>query len=279
MSGVGRRVATGLAAGAVALAVTFLVPAEPAFALWFIIHFWAAVEFVSMSRRLVPTAPLRGLYVWIPLAAVGGFALLRADHATSAHAAVLLSFVLVAIGAISTLVARSDAREALTASAVVAFAVPYFAVPPLCIFILQRRDPTLVLLLFLMVGLGDSAAYFVGKAIGRHKLAPRVSPNKTWEGSLAGLAAAVGSAAVWAWLRLDRVPPELLVAAALTAAAAQTGDLVESLFKRGAGVKDSSQVLPGHGGFYDRLDATLFAAPTFVACLTLIGFDSIAPLG
>ncbi|MEM9554959.1 MAG: phosphatidate cytidylyltransferase [Acidobacteriota bacterium] len=276
-SGVGTRVATGLFAGFGAVVLTFWVPATPAFAVWMVIHLWAAVEFVRMARRQLPTAPLRGLYLWIPLAGIGGFTLLQADRDLPALGVVLLGFGLVVLGAWSTLAARGAAVEALGSAAVIAFAVPYFAAPALCIYLLQQRDPFLVLLLFLIVGIGDSAAYFVGRAIGRRKLAPNVSPNKTWEGSIGGLLFAGGAAAVWAWLRLGRVPLELVVICAATAIAAQIGDLVESLFKRGAGVKDSSHVLPGHGGFYDRLDATLFAAPTLVACLWLVGFEIVLP--
>ena len=117
--------------------------------------------------------------------------------------------------------------------------------------------------------------FVAGRSFGRHLLAPRVSPKKTWEGSVAGFAGSLLATAAWCQIRLGETPPALLVLAAVTAVVAQLGDLVESLFKRGAGVKDSSTVLPGHGGFYDRLDAMLLAAPVFAVGLWLIGPDLV----
>jgi phosphatidate cytidylyltransferase len=141
----------------------------------------------------------------------------------------------------------------------------------------------LLLYLLLVVWAGDIFAYFVGKSIGRHLMAPRISPKKTWEGAAASLAAslAVGvllfhyalplsSALLNAGLieRRDGLfgleKPALWPIILLTIAinmAAQLGDLVESLIKRGANVKDSGTILPGHGGMLDRIDALLFAAP------------------
>lgn len=129
--------------------------------------------------------------------------------------------------------------------------------------------PGLVFLLFAVVVLTDSAAYFVGRAFGRHKLAPKVSPGKTWEGAAAGFLFAVASAlAVW-WLReryqFAALPdwnwPRYLYAGAVLSIAAQVGDLAESCLKRDAGVKDSGAFFPGHGGVLDRCDGFLFAAP------------------
>ena len=140
-----------------------------------------------------------------------------------------------------------------------------------------------VLYLLLIVWAGDIFAYFVGRALGRHLMAPRISPKKTWEGAAASVAASllVGSLLFTYSLPISsfllRVglierrdglfgleKPEWLPIVVLTIAvniAAQLGDLVESLIKRGAGVKDSGTILPGHGGMLDRIDALLFAAP------------------
>ena len=116
------------------------------------------------------------------------------------------------------------------------------------------------LFLLAVVWLGDTAALYVGKAWGRHAMAPHVSPHKTWEGAAGSLAAA---AAVGAGFGHWFVGHPLLYAALAGAinVAAQCGDLVESVFKRGAHVKDSGGLLPGHGGMLDRIDAMLFAAP------------------
>jgi len=97
-----------------------------------------------------------------------------------------------------------------------------------------------------------------------------VSPKKSWEGAAASFAMALAAAGVWCWFRLHRIDPGILAVSAFTAVAAQIGDLVESLIKRGTGVKDSGTVLPGHGGMLDRLDAMLFAAPILLFGLWLL---------
>lgn len=109
--------------------------------------------------------------------------------------------------------------------------------------------------------IGDIAAYYTGTRLGRHRLAPRISPNKTWEGTLASLAAATLFAVVYLKATLDLSWTVGLPLGVATNIAAQFGDLAESALKRGAGVKDSGSWLPGHGGWLDRLDTTLFTLP------------------
>jgi phosphatidate cytidylyltransferase len=136
------------------------------------------------------------------------------------------------------------------------------------------NGPSLVAFLFCVVWAGDIVALYVGRTIGRHKLAPRLSPNKTWEGaagSLAGsLLAAVGLLALEHLLKVRFESAKLsfpedtwywLVLALIVNVAAQIGDLAESGLKRSVGVKDSGTLLPGHGGVLDRIDALLLAAP------------------
>ena len=114
--------------------------------------------------------------------------------------------------------------------------------------------------LLAVVWLGDTAALYVGKSLGRTAMAPRISPHKTWEGAVASLVvAALVGAGLGQWTGGERW--ELALLAVGMNIAAQTGDLVESLLKRGAQVKDSGALLPGHGGMLDRIDAMLFAAP------------------
>jgi phosphatidate cytidylyltransferase len=120
----------------------------------------------------------------------------------------------------------------------------------------------LPMLLFVCVILADIAAYYVGSSIGRRRLAPQLSPNKSWEGAIAGLAGSMLGAfvaQVWFYQRLPVV--HALILGALLGAAAILGDLSESMLKRWAGVKDSSRLLPGHGGVLDRTDSLLFAGP------------------
>lgn len=131
-----------------------------------------------------------------------------------------------------------------------------------------------------LIWFADVAAYFTGRALGKRKLAPKVSPGKTWEGALGGLAAA----AIWttatasipgsfgAILAQQWSLPLVFVLAVGLAAISVVGDLFESLLKRRAGVKDSSKLLPGHGGVYDRIDALLPVAPVALM-LTGIGFQ------
>ena len=127
-----------------------------------------------------------------------------------------------------------------------------------------------ILFLFVTIWGCDSFAYYTGRALGRHKLAPRVSPNKTWEGTLGGFAGAVLiGAAGGLWLVPSLGLPWGAAAGALASSAGQVGDLVESLWKRGAGMKDSGKFLPGHGGFYDRIDSLLFAGPVLSAILLI----------
>lgn len=124
--------------------------------------------------------------------------------------------------------------------------------------------------------LADTAAFFVGRRWGRRKLAPQVSPGKTWEGTVAAALTATVASALYAALVLSRVPPfsaPLAVAAGsglVIGVAAMLGDLTESLLKREAGVKDSGHVLPGHGGMLDRLDALFMSVP--VAYALLVGW-------
>ena len=194
--------------------------------------------------------------------------------------AALAPFIFLVIG-----MRRVELRSALPAAMTSAFAFAYVALP--LGFLVQIREQAsgafLLLYLLVLVWAGDIFAYFVGRSLGRHLMSPRISPRKTWEGTLASLIASlavgvllynyalpINSALLNAHLiekkdglfALEKAAlwPTLLLSAAINVAA-QLGDLVESLIKRGAGVKDSGALLPGHGGMLDRIDALLFAAP------------------
>lgn len=122
------------------------------------------------------------------------------------------------------------------------------------------------LLVVTAVWVSDSAAMLGGRAFGRHKLAPAISPGKTWEGAIGGLLGAVLGGLLVGWpLRLPL--GVVLIAAVLVAVAGLAGDLAESALKRSAGLKDTGTLLPGHGGILDRFDAMLFAAPAVYALL------------
>ncbi len=142
--------------------------------------------------------------------------------------------------------------------------VVYVAVPlGLLAWICLRGDgPFLILFMLVVIWAGDAAGYYVGSAWGRHKSSPRISPGKSWEGTAGSLAAALLIGFLFARFRwgADTYWEPVLLAAALNVAG-QLGDLAESALKRAAGVKDSSQLVPGHGGVLDRIDALLFAVP------------------
>jgi phosphatidate cytidylyltransferase len=132
------------------------------------------------------------------------------------------------------------------------FAVRLEAIP--------REGPAILLFVLVITWVGDTAAYFVGRAVGKRKLAPVLSPKKTWEGTIASIFGALLVAVVFSrWLVVPL--PHLLTMAALGNVAGQAGDLLESAYKRSAGVKDSGSLLPGHGGVLDRIDALILAIP------------------
>ncbi len=176
----------------------------------------------------------------------------------------------------------SDGYPAAAASV---FAFTYIAMPMGMLVQLRQQwaGAFYLLYLLLVVWAGDIFAYFVGKSMGRHLMAPRISPKKTWEGAIASVIASVAvgwllfhyaltiSSTLLRWGLIQRrdglfgleqpaIGPVIVLTIVLNIAA-QLGDLVESLIKRGAGVKDSGAILPGHGGMLDRIDALLFAAP------------------
>lgn len=154
--------------------------------------------------------------------------------------------------------------------------VPYISLGPASLVWLRGQENvglTLILWLLLVIWAMDIGAYFAGRAIGGPKLAPRVSPNKTWAGLIGGMtsAAIVGGAVA----SVSGFQPVLLLAvvSALLGAWSQAGDIAESYVKRHFGVKDMSNLIPGHGGILDRLDGLLFAAPAMVPIV--IGLGSI----
>lgn len=134
---------------------------------------------------------------------------------------------------------------------------------------LGQEGPLLLLFALVITWAGDTLAYFVGRAIGKHPLAPHLSPKKTWEGSAASLVGSLVVGVIFTrWLSAPL--PHLLAMAAAGNIAGQIGDLLESAYKRSAGVKDSGGLLPGHGGILDRIDALILAIPVVWYYWTLI---------
>jgi len=169
---------------------------------------------------------------------------------------------------LAPLVSRVAPSDALSGAASTLFGVLGIALPAASLSYLRGVSPLAVLTLLLLVWACDSFAYYFGRRFGRHKMAPVVSPKKTWEGAAAGLVGATLFGAIAGTWLVPQLGPGLgALAGACASSAGQVGDLVESLWKRGAGVKDSGTFLPGHGGFYDRIDSVLFAGPVMAAFL------------
>ncbi len=170
--------------------------------------------------------------------------------------------VLIAVLAMALALRSQDLTEMLPAAAALLLGVVYIFGSLRCGIELRSMDHYWLFFALSLNWAGDIAALYVGKLIGRHKLAPRISPAKSWEGSIASVAASVIYGAIYLPRLLPSVPiAEGLGLTALANIAGQFGDLCESAMKRGAGVKDSGNLLPGHGGWLDRLDSSLFALP------------------
>jgi phosphatidate cytidylyltransferase len=137
---------------------------------------------------------------------------------------------------------------------------------------LYSRGGFIIITIFASIWICDSAAYFGGSAYGKHKLYPRVSPNKSWEGAVFGFIFAIITAAAAKVLVLDFLSWRVVISIGLIVGIiGQMGDLVESLLKRDAGVKDSSSLIPGHGGIFDRFDSILMTAPAVYILLRYFG--------
>jgi phosphatidate cytidylyltransferase len=197
-----------------------------------------------------------------------------------ALAAALAPFVFLTVA-----MRRADLTSGYPAAAASVFAFAYIAIPMALLVEIRQQPAGAIWTIYtlLAVWAGDIFAYFVGKSLGRHRMSPEISPKKTWEGAVASILASVIVGTLWiqhapgissALLRAGLIErrdgmfgleqPQLwpiILLSAVVNIAAQLGDLVESLIKRGAGVKDSGTILPGHGGMLDRIDAMLFAVP------------------
>lgn len=144
----------------------------------------------------------------------------------------------------------------------------------LAMVLLHQHNPWMVLHVFLIVWVADTGAYFSGRRFGKHKLAPVISPGKSWQGVWGALIAVTGYAIAisFFWQQGEQQQWLFVFICVLAALVSVAGDLLESVFKRVRGVKDSGQILPGHGGVMDRLDSMMAAAPVFTAGYYLAGW-------
>jgi phosphatidate cytidylyltransferase len=220
-----------------------------------IVTFLGLYEFCRMTlpgrkHEILPVSLAGALLAAVPL--------LAAQYLLSALTALLLCTALLLLFRFS---------ETRTAAGEWAFLAAGLLYVPLLLsqLILLRAEPHgeyWILLMLTIVMAGDSAAYYIGSAFGRHKLYPAVSPNKSIEGALGGLAGSVAGAFIAKLTFFHQISAvDCIVTALLLGILGQLGDLFESLLKRSCGVKDSGTIVPGHGGILDRLDSILFAAP------------------
>ena len=265
-SGLRQRVVTALAIAGVVIAVLFwMAPAVAVAAVAIVVLAgaweWAGFAGLASSRQ-------RSLYT-VAVAIVGLLA-----WTVTARAAGLQAFLwIVAAWWLAAFLWLAIASQAggRRAALVVGFAVLVPAAIGLGRIALVEPEGRILLLFFLvLIAAADVGAYFGGKRFGRRKLAPIVSPNKTWEGFVAGMLLAGVAAAAGAAIFAQPLLPWLGVCL-LVAAVSVVGDLIESKFKRGAGLKDSGSLLPGHGGVLDRIDSHVAAAPVFLLGLQWLG--------
>ena len=255
-----------------------------AVALLTVIEFLRLVEHYQVQPLRWPTYVYVAAFFLFVMAATSSGSLLL--ETTALMYGIIVAAALAPFVFLSIAMRRTHMATGYPAAAASAFAFLYIAVP-MALLVQIRQQPAgaiLVIYTMLVVWAGDILAYFVGSAVGRHLMSPQISPKKTWEGAIASIVASVAVGILWfqyapqisaaflRWGLIERrdgifspgqlVPiSSIILLSAIVNVAAQLGDLVESLIKRGAGVKDSGSILPGHGGMLDRIDAMLFAVP------------------
>lgn len=191
---------------------------------------------------------------------------------TALYSPTMLFFLFVMGLATLTLSTRRPLVEAIPSAGISCSALLLIAFPlsfAARLHAIPTIGPQLLLFACGITWAGDTVAYFVGRGIGKHLLAPHLSPKKTWEGSVGGMAGSLVVA--WAFSYWIRIPMgHLLAMGAIGNVAGQMGDLLESAYKRSAGVKDSGGLLPGHGGILDRIDALILCIPVVWYYLVLV---------
>jgi phosphatidate cytidylyltransferase len=244
----------------------------------------AAYEFRAFAETGGCTIPL-----WWTIFAVAAFFLATGYRPQDTITVVaFVTLVLFAVAAFRTSLERVLWQTSAGLLMLVYIAYPLTLIPRL---LSEENGTALLLFLFLCVWSGDIAALYIGKRFGRHKFS-KLSPNKTWEGAIASVLASClfGMALILtgdhltqtgsSFTRLHTTEPwwVFLILAVVLNAAAQFGDLLESALKRGAGLKDSGAMLPGHGGILDRIDALLVAAPVLWFIIAIRDYFSLGSL-
>lgn len=262
MSNLIARILTATVLGAVVVFGTLRLPYGFMSGLFALILFGAALEWAQLAGFVSRTS--RVIYGALTVTAALAGALLLRDQDLPLIAMLMLGCGWWCVAAVWVVHYQRHAGPEVTASAGLALCGWLALIPALAALLtLLHRGPPLLLALFALVWGADIFAYFGGKTFGKRRLASRVSPGKTWEGLTAALLGTQLLTAGGASLFKSVPLPALLALAAVTLAASVVGDLLESLLKRLRGVKDSGNLLPGHGGLLDRIDSLLAAAPVF----------------
>jgi phosphatidate cytidylyltransferase len=264
------RVWSGAALVVIAVAVVWFAPAPLFFAVAEVLLLLAFIEYARLSSAVGYPLPVVVSGAATLLASVGAM-----SGGTTVGTAVALDAILmtafVALAAMALTTWRGD-RDALGRVSAAVFPMLYLGLPiGALIAIRAMRGPASLFLLMFTVMVSDTAQYYSGRLFGRRLLAPVISPKKTIEGAIGGFVFGMVLMAVaghW-WLPDVSWPVRSLLGAALVALGI-AGDLFESMLKRSAGVKDSSALIPGHGGVLDRIDALLFAAPIYYVVLKYV---------
>ena len=253
------RVLSALVLIPVVVGTVWFLPPLATLALATIVAVLAFGEYASIVRALDVHVPAA-----IAAIAVGGACIAVGTSLVSIDILLMTAVIVVGALAVASGVPRPGVLHDATAAA---FAVLYIGMPLgalAAVRALAGREAVLLLMLTIVVS--DTAQYYCGRAFGRRPLAPTISPKKTLEGAIGGLV--FGTAAMLVGGRYVFPTADLLLLVLVSASISAlgiVGDLFESLLKRSAGVKDSSQVIPGHGGVLDRIDSWLFAAPLYYA--------------
>jgi phosphatidate cytidylyltransferase len=262
------RVLSGAVLVAVAVGVVWFAPPAVFLAVAYGILFLSVRELVGLARA-------SGLLVPFWLAFIGSAVALAPfgldDRRVGLLAIALMVQVVATLGA--TLASwTAGSRNALATVSATLFPSLYLALPiGAMVAIREGGGPAVLFLLMLAIMVSDTAQYYTGRLAGRRPLAPAISPKKTIEGAIGGfVCGALVFVVAGAWW-LERVPAALRTLLGLTIVASGiAGDLFESLLKRSAQIKDSSSIIPGHGGILDRIDALLFAAPIYYVVLQFV---------